>query len=494
MKAQNARGTRDFSPLEVQRRTYIIHTIKKYFERYGFVPLETPAIENLSTLTGKYGEEGDQLLFKILNSRLHESKNKEQLKAEFERMLEKPYNSELITERALRYDLTVPLARYVSQNRHHIVFPFKRYQIQPVWRADKPQKGRYREFTQCDADIVGTDSLLMEVELIMLINDVFTELIPQKGTNENLPSIELHINHRRILQGLAEWCGVADKFYEFVAVLDQLDKTPVDEVKQLLINHLNILSRKINDLFEMLNDYDNQRRKKIELEIHPNIANIETWKNLADNLLHLANSYSLKKGIEEMNKVLELIDLNALEILLKPNIKLARGLNYYTGVIFEAKTMVSESLSPLMTSSILGGGRYDNLTGIFDLPGISGVGISFGIDRLYDIMDALSLFYEKKLEENTSADILLVYLDEESQRTSLNMAQHLRKNGIRVEVYHQLDKLKKMMEYAHKKNFPYVGIIGEQERKEHTISLKDMKTGKQESTNIHELTTKLSKI
>lgn len=491
MKAQNARGTRDFSPAEVKRRNYIINTIKKHFERYGFVPIETPAIENLSTLTGKYGEEGDQLLFKILNSRLYESKNKEQLKVEFERMLEKPYNSELITERALRYDLTVPFARYVSQNRHNIVFPFRRYQIQPVWRADKPQKGRYREFTQCDADIIGTDSLLMEAELITLINDVFAELIPKGVFLEGYPSVELHINHRKILQGIAEWFGVSDRFYEFTTILDKLDKISENEVKELLQNHLNIPSNKVNDFFEMLNDYNNQRIKKIELGVNPNIANTEMWKNLADNLLHIANSYALKKGIDEMNRVLELIDINGLEIVLKPNIKLARGLNYYTGMIFEAKTVASEPSSPVLTSSILGGGRYDNLTGIFDLPGISGVGISFGIDRIYDIMEFLDLFKESSY---TSADVLLVYLDEASQRTSLRMADALRKKEIRVEVYHQPDRLKKVMEYANKKGFPYVGIIGEQERKENTISLKNMQTGEQKSITINELIIELSKL
>jgi histidyl-tRNA synthetase len=430
MKAQNARGTRDFSPEEVKKRNFIIQTIQKHFERYGFLPIETPAIENLSTLTGKYGEEGDQLLFKILNSRLHESKNKDVLKQEFEKMLEKPYNSELITERALRYDLTVPFARYVSQYRHTITFPFKRYQIQPVWRADRPQKGRYREFVQCDADVVGTNSLLMEVELVSLINDVFEELFPKE-------TIVLKFNNRKILQGIVEWLKVSDHFYSFVGIIDRLDKIDYSEFEKFLKNEL---------------------------------KNINLWNLLMNDLLEKSNSGHIKTGVEEMKYVLDRMDKEDLSIILQPDISLARGLNYYTGMIFEAKVLQSKFDAEVISSSILGGGRYDNLTGIFDFPGVSGVGISFGIDRIYDVMEALHLFDDKKLNIYP-AEILLVYLSNEDEKYCLSMAKRLRKQGIRVDIYHQVDKLKKVMEYADKKKYPYVGIVGEEERINGLVSL-----------------------
>jgi len=482
MKAQNARGTRDFSPEEVKKRNFIIQTIQKHFERYGFLPIETPAIENLSTLTGKYGEEGDQLLFKVLNSRLHESKNKDVLKQEFEKMLEKPYNSELITERALRYDLTVPFARYVSQYRHTITFPFKRYQIQPVWRADRPQKGRYREFVQCDADVVGTNSLLMEIELVSLINDVFEELFPKE-------TIVLKLNNRKILQGIAEWMKVSDHFHSFVGIIDRLDKIDYSEFEKFLKNELKNINAQNSDAFvEIIINY-----KIKEKEANTTIENIQLWNSLMNDLLKKSNSEHIKTGVEEMKYVLDRMDKEDLSIILQPDISLARGLNYYTGMIFEAKVLQSKFDAEVISSSILGGGRYDNLTGIFDFPGVSGVGISFGIDRIYDVMEALRLFDDKKLNIYP-AEILLVYLSNEDEKYCLSMAKRLRKQGIRVDIYHQVDKLKKVMEYADKKKYPYVGIVGEEERINGLVSLKNMQTKHQEKISFENLVQQLNVI
>jgi len=455
MKAQNARGTRDFSPIEVKKRNYIIETIKKYFELYGYQPIETPAIENLSTLTGKYGEEGDQLLFKILNSRLHESKNKELLLSEFSKILEKPYNSEHITERALRYDLTVPFARYVAQYRHTITFPFKRYQIQPVWRADKPQKGRYREFIQCDADVIGTSSLLMEVELIQLINDVFSSL--------KIP-VTLKINNRKIIAGIIESIGASEYFNELVVLIDKLDKVDVETVKAEMLK-LGLNENQVNKLFDYI------------LLKNDNFEKLESLKSI-DNT-------TLQKGIDEIYYILNFYRQNLLSIKLDFDVTLARGLNYYTGCIFEAKANVGN-----LSSSILGGGRYDDLTGIFDFPGVSGVGISFGIDRIYDVMSEANLFPEH-LNNFPPAKVLLVFMEEAQIPYAFEIAQLLRNNNISAEVYHQKDKLKKCFEYASKKGFQYVGIIGEQEQQNKTIALKDITIGQQENLHLSQLVEKL---
>lgn len=451
MKAQNARGTRDFFPNDVKKREYIIQTIKRYFELYGFLPIETPAIENLSTLTGKYGEEGDQLLFKILNSRLHEHKNKSLLKQEFEKMLEKSYNSEYISERALRYDLTVPFARFVSQYRHQINFPFKRYQIQPVWRADKPQKGRYREFIQCDADAIGTNSLLMEVELIQLINDVFKTL--------NWP-VRLKINNRKIIYGITEHIHAAELFNEIVVLLDKSDKQEPEQIKNEM-SCLGLSSKQIDTLFSFVLFNGN------------NFEKIDFLKSIHHPIL--------QKGIDEIYYILNFYKKNLLEINLEFDVKLARGLNYYTGTIFEAKANVGE-----LTSSILGGGRYDDLTGIFDLPNVSGVGISFGIDRIYDVMEEAQLF-PPYLMNISPAKILLLYMDESYLSYVCEIAHQLRKNNINTEVYHQPDKLKKCLNYADKKNFEYVGIIGETEFAEQKLSLKNLKTREQQSLKTEEI-------
>lgn len=456
MRAQNARGTRDFSPSEVKKRNYIINTIRETFELYGFLPVETPAIENLNTLTGKYGEEGDQLLFKLLNSRLHENKNKEELKSEFEKMLCAPYNSELITERALRYDLTVPFARYVSQYRHQITFPFKRYQIQPVWRADKPQKGRYREFVQCDADAIGTSSLLMEVEFIQLINDVFTKL--------QLP-VTLKINHRKIISGLlTEYIPEQKHHTAIITIIDKLEKIHHDEAVAEL-KQLGLSQDQIDALFN-----------SIQLSGTP-FEKLEKLKAIHNPLL--------QQGINEIYYILNFYKENLLNIQLELDIKLARGLNYYTGTIFEAKCNIGN-----LSSSILGGGRYDDLTGIFDLPNVSGVGISFGIDRIYDIMEDTQLFPDH-LNTIYPAKILLIYFDESGLKQCLKIAEQLRTAGISAEVYHQLDKLKKAMEYAHKKAYPYVGLLGEEEIRDATISIKDMRSGNQEKLSLYQLIQKL---
>ncbi|GAB4204151.1 MAG: histidine--tRNA ligase [Bacteroidia bacterium] len=456
MKAQNARGTRDFSPAEVKKRSYIIDTIKKQYELYGYLPIETPAIEKLSTLTGKYGEEGDQLLFKILNSRLHESKNKEVLREEFNKMLEKPYHSEYITERALRYDLTVPFARYVSQYRHQITFPFKRYQIQPVWRADKPQKGRYREFVQCDADAIGTNSLLMEIELIQLIQNVFVDL--------KLPVI-LKINNRKILSGIIDYIGANDKFVEIVTLIDKLDKAEADVIKDEM-QMIGLSEHQIEKIFDILS------LKKDNFEILERLRSI-------DNSI-------LQKGIDEIYYVLNFYrqNLSGIEqknFELKLDITLARGLNYYTGIIFEAKANAGN-----FQPSILGGGRYDDLTGIFDLPNVSGVGISFGIDRIYDVMEEAGLF-PSYLNNISPAKILLIYMEETYLPYVFEIAHQLRQSDISVEIYHQKDKLKKCFDYAHKKSFPYVGIVGESEASQRMVALKNMQSGEQQTLSLQQI-------
>ncbi len=446
MKAQTAKGTRDFSPIEVKKREYIIQTIKGFYELYGYLPIETPAIENLSTLTGKYGEEGDQLLFKILNSRLHEHKNKEKLLSEFNKMLDKSYNSEDISERALRYDLTVPFARYVSQYRHQITFPFKRYQVQPVWRADKPQKGRYREFIQCDVDCIGSTSLLCETELVLLINQVFEKL--------NL-NVVLKLNHRKLLIAIIEHIGAGQWFNQIVTLIDKLDKVDSAIIKQDLIQ-LGLNTMQIEQLFTLISVNYNAQEK---------LQYFQTQ----------LNSESAKKAIEDLNFIFNLIDTKKMHIQLDLDVKLARGLNYYTGTIFEVKALTDN-----FSASILGGGRYDDLTGIFDFPNISGVGVSFGIDRIYDVMNDLNLFPES-LNKIAPAKVLISYTSPEYITYALNTAQNLRNVGIATELYHQADKLKKQFEYANKKQFPYIIIIGDNEVQGNILTIKNMNTSEQKS-------------
>jgi len=446
-KASTPKGTRDFSAEEVSKRQFIIEKIRHQFQLYGYSPLETPSFENLSTLTGKYGEEGDRLIFKILNSGDYLSKADEKL------LVEKNSHSltSQISDKALRYDLTVPFARYVVQNQNEITFPFKRYQMQPVWRADRPQKGRYREFWQCDADVVGSDSLWQEVELVSLYDAAFTDL--------NVP-VEIHINNRKVLSGLAEVAGIQNQLIDFTVALDKLDKIGEEKVKQEMTERGIPESSidKLSALFSMSGDYKEQ------------LASLATI---------LKDSEIGMKGIEELNFVFEktkAVGLNSAEMIL--NLTLARGLDYYTGAIFEVKAKNVE------LGSIGGGGRYDDLTGIFGLKGLSGVGISFGLDRIYLVLDELKLFPETI--QNT-LDVLFINFGEREAEQSMKLVKELRVNQIRSEVYPDSLKLKKQMQYADKKNVKFTVIIGEEELKSKTATIKNMKTGEQKTVGYDEL-------
>ncbi|MBO9700859.1 MAG: histidine--tRNA ligase [Sporocytophaga sp.] len=450
------KGTRDFGPEKMAKRNYIFSTIKEVFTRFGFLPLETPSMENISVLTGKYGDEGDQLIFKILNSRLYEAKNKEELKAEFDKGLEKNTNSDVLTEKALRYDLTVPFARYVVMNRNEITFPFKRYQIQPVWRADRPQKGRYREFYQCDADIVGTDSLLCEAEIVLMVHEVFKKL--------KIENFALKINNRKILSGITEIIGKPGCETDFCVAIDKLDKIGIEGVLKEL-REKDFDEKSIELLLPILHLQGNSKEK------------LEAMKGI------LKSSSTGLKGIEEISIVLEKVDLLGLQnSSLEFDLTLARGLSYYTGAIFEVKAI------GVQIGSISGGGRYDNLTGVFGLPGVSGVGISFGVDRIYDVMEELNLFPEEHLN---STKILLCYFDEKGQQFGLPLLTKLRAECINSEIYPDVAKIKKQLDYANKKQVTYVGIIGDEEIKTGKVAVKNMVSGEQESLTIEEIITKL---
>jgi histidyl-tRNA synthetase len=446
-KPSNARGTRDFGPKEMVKRNYVFSIIKKHFERFGFQNIETPSIENLATLMGKYGDEGDQLLFKILNSG-------DFLKDISSNDLTYGYKilSQKIVEKGLRYDLTVPFARFVSMNRSELPFPFKRYQIQPVWRADRPQKGRYREFYQCDADIIGSDSLVNEAELISLFQAIFSEL--------NL-NVQLLINSRKVLTGLVDALGMIDKFTSFAIALDKLDKVGWDAVK--------------NELSDQGFEIDNLNKLKWILEFegtnNQKIANLKSF--LTDSEIGLA-------GLKEIEGVLS---FSADQTNINFDVKLARGLSYYTGLIFEGKAL------DLAFGSIVGGGRYDNLTSSFGLPNMSGVGISFGIERIIDVMDILELLPEV---DSNACKVLFTYFDLEGQLKCLSLANSLRINGISCEVYPDITKIKKSFEYADKKGIKFVAVIGSEEIKSGLISLKDMINGSQEELTLLQLTGKLS--
>ncbi|WP_028982310.1 histidine--tRNA ligase [Sporocytophaga myxococcoides] len=450
------KGTRDFGPEKMAKRNYIFSTIKEVFTRFGFLPLETPSMENISVLTGKYGDEGDQLIFKILNSRLYEAKNKEELKSEFDKSLEKNINSDVLTEKALRYDLTVPFARYVVMNRNEITFPFKRYQIQPVWRADRPQKGRYREFYQCDADIVGTDSLLCEAEIVLMVHEVFKKL--------KIENFALKINNRKILSGITEIIGKPGCETDFCVAIDKLDKIGIEGV--------------LKELREK--DFDEKSVELLLPILHLQGGSKEKLEAMREIL---KNSPSGLKGIEEINTVLEKVDLMGLtNSSLEFDLTLARGLSYYTGAIFEVKAI------GVQIGSISGGGRYDNLTGVFGLPGVSGVGISFGVDRIYDVMEELNLFPEEHLN---STKILLCYFDEKGQQFGLPLLTKLRAECINSEIYPEVAKIKKQLDYANKKQVTFVGIIGDEEIKTGKVAIKNMLSGEQESLNIDEIIAKL---
>jgi histidyl-tRNA synthetase len=457
MKPSIPRGTRDFGPAEMQKRQYIFNILKTNFQLFGYSPIETPTMENITTLTGKYGEEGDQLIFKVLNSRIHESKDdkKELLKKEFNTSLEKSYNSEALTEKALRYDLTVPFARYVVMNNHALTYPFKRYQIQPVWRADKPQKGRYREFYQCDADVIGSNSLINELELIAMMDKSFTEL--------NIPVI-VKFNNRKILSGIAEILNASDKIIDITVAIDKLDKIGKDGVVKEL-QEKGISDASIKQL-EPLIDLSGSNENKVN-----------TLKTF------LAASEIGKKGIEEIEFLLNNLNTITIKhIKVELDITLARGLNYYTGTIFEAKANAGT-----FTPSILGGGRYDDLTGIFGLKGLSGVGISFGVDRIYDVMEELNLFPESVNRVSTTK-ILLANFGEAELMHCLGLVSKLRTLGINAEVYPDVvKKIAKQFEYADKKQIPFVGVVGGNEMANNTVMLKNMISGTQEEVNFEKL-------
>ncbi len=456
MKPSIPKGTRDFGPTEMQKRQYILNILRKNFELFAYHPIETPSMENITTLTGKYGEEGDQLIFKILNSRIHESKQKELLRKEFELSLDSSRNSEELTEKALRYDLTVPFARYVVMNQHQLTFPFKRYQIQPVWRADRPQKGRYREFYQCDADVIGSNSLINELELISLMDKSFKEL--------NLPVI-IKFNNRKILTAIAELVNEQEKIIDITVAIDKLDKIGKEGVNKELLEK-GISNAAIETLQPLLNFKGS------------NIEKVDILKKL------IGNTDAGKSGIAEIEYILTNAKVLFAEVEL--DITLARGLNYYTGTIFEVKANAGT-----FTPSILGGGRYDDLTGIFGLKNMSGVGISFGIDRIYDVINELNLFPES-VTKLSSIKVLFTHFDEATQNHCLKLSAELRDNNISCEVYPDVTKkLSKQFEYANKKNIEFVCTVGSDELATEIYAIKNMITGEQKKLNITELVAEL---
>ena len=441
-------GTRDFGPETVRKRNYIFNTIRSVFELYGFQPLETPAMENMETLMGKYGEEGDKLIFKILNNGLNDPKNIEKAKLAFENVLQGK-NSKDLTERALKYDLTIPFARYVAMNHSQLNFPFKRYQIQPVWRADRPQKGRYREFYQCDADVVGSNSLLNEIELANIYATVFDKL----GI-----AVEIKINSRKILTALAELCGAADKMMDITIAIDKLDKIGLEKVKEEL-------SQK---------GLDNGQIVIIEKYLAITGSNEE---KLTDIKSLFGDNETGKKGIEEIEYVIS-SPLPAHYSLISIDFTLARGLNYYTGIIFEVKAL------GVQMGSIGGGGRYDDLTGLFGVPNIPGVGISFGVDRIYDVMEELQLF---PADVHVGTQVLFFNLGEAESRKAFELVQQLRNQGIRTELYHENSKFDKQFKYAEKKNIPFIIIMGSKELEEKTCVIKNLRSGEQQTLPVGDL-------
>jgi len=433
-------GTRDFGPAKMLKRQYILNTIRNVFEKFGFQPLETPAMENLSVLTGKYGEEGDQLLYKILNSGDFLSKvQPDQLKEGSKALTFK------IAEKGLRYDLTVPFARFVVMNQNEITFPFRRYQIQPVWRADRPQKGRYREFYQCDADVVGTDSLLCEAEIVLMINEVMGRF--------GLPDFTIKLNNRKVLTAIAESIGAAGKEAALCVAIDKIDKIGTDKVKAELMEN-GFSPESVSKLDPIFKISGSNAQKIQELEVI------------------LKDSAKGSQGISELKELFELVKSFGLtdhHVLL--DITLARGLSYYTGTILEVKVNNSS-----ISSSISGGGRYDNLTGVFGLEGISGVGFSFGVDRLYDVMEDLQLF---PAEVHATTKVLLLNFGQATLSHSLNILSKLRQQNVKSEIFPEDAKIKKQMNYANKKGVPFVIMIGENEINEGKYQLKNMETGEQ---------------
>ena len=448
------KGTRDFSAEQIAKRNYIIDTVKKQFELFGFAPIETPSFEKLSTLTGKYGEEGDRLIFKILNSGdfLHKV-NEELLQSKDSKKV-----TSKISEKALRYDLTVPFARYVVQRQNELTFPFKRYQIQPVWRADRPQKGRFREFYQCDADVVGSQSLWQDVEFALLYDAVFSEL--------KVP-VTIKINNRKILSGLTDLLEEKDKFTEFIVALDKLDKIGKEGVVKEMLSK-GISEKSIENISPIF-DFKGDNNEKIKL-----------LKDL------LVSSEEGQKGLEELEFVLDKIRQTGVKTAeIEFDITLARGLNYYTGSIYEV------SAKGVQMGSIGGGGRYDDLTGIFGLKNMSGIGISFGLDRIYLVMEELNLFQEVKVPV---PEVLFINFGENEAQYSLKAVQQLRTNGISAELYPDSAKMKKQMTYANKRGIPYVAMAGSDEMEKGIFTLKDMKNGTQEQIPLSAMIEKLSDV
>lgn len=445
------KGTRDFSPLEMNRRNYIFTTIRSVFEKYGYQPIETPAMENLSTLLGKYGEEGDKLLFRILNSGDFLSQvNEEDFRKDNAASL-----SSRICEKGLRYDLTVPFARYVVQHRNDISFPFKRYQIQPVWRADRPQKGRYREFYQCDADVVGSDSLLNEAELLLIADQVFKKL----GIR-----VIIKLNNRKILSGIAELIGHADKITDITVAIDKLDKIGIEKVNEELAER----------------GLDAVAISRLQPVINLEGTNQEKLDKLSELLSVTRDGPA---GIEEISTILNFTGLMNISSAIELDLTLARGLNYYTGAIIEVKA------ADVSMGSISGGGRYDNLTGIFGLPGVSGVGISFGADRIYDVLNELNLFPS---DSASTTRVLCVNFGGEEEKACIALASRLREEGINTEVFPDNTKLKKQFAYADSKQIPWVVIIGSEERAQGVCVLKNMVNGEQNTVKPEEIPLKIS--
>ncbi len=440
-------GTRDFSSETVRKRNYILSTIKNVFECYGFEPLETPAMENLETLMGKYGEEGDRLIFKILNNGLNDPKNEAKAKEGFEKLLNGK-NSTALTERALKYDLTIPFARYVAMNHGQLTFPYKRYQIQPVWRADRPQKGRYREFTQCDADVVGSTALINEVELSNIYHAVFVKL--------RLNNYSLKINHRKVLAALAEKIGGADSLTDITVAIDKLDKIGIDKVN-LELNQRGLSVTQIDFINQYLNVNGNNEEKLNKIE------------------LLLSNNHLAADGIKELRFIVQ----TASKVNIDIDFTLARGLNYYTGTIFEAKAPAEVQIG-----SIGGGGRYDNLTALFGVNNIPGVGISFGVDRIYDVLDELNLF-PQDIQISTRA--LFFNMGTEESKFSYAVMQSVREKGIPCELYHEQAKMDKQFKYADKKNILFAVIIGSMEMENNVCILKNLSTGEQQQISLTEL-------
>jgi histidyl-tRNA synthetase len=440
------KGTRDFTPQEMIRRNYIFEHIRKIFNQYGYVPIETPAMENLSTLTGKYGEEGDKLLFKILNSGNYLSGvAPEEISDEKINQL-----TLKIAEKGLRYDLTVPFARFVVQHLNEITFPFKRYQIQTVWRADKPQKGRYREFYQCDVDVIGSDSLMNEVELVQIIHDIFKDIDIQVVTK---------LNNRKILAGMAEIAGVPERFTDLTIALDKLDKIGLEKVREELIGK-GFTKGELDKLYPFL-DLHGDYMEKIKIL-----------------RARLEGSPQGMEGIAEIQAIFEKLKILGIEDGCELDITLARGLNYYTGTIFEVKAKDVE------IGSLCGGGRYDDLTGVFGLPGVSGVGISFGADRIYDVLLALNRFPENVV---SNTRVLFVNFGEKEEKFCLRLATRLRESGIVTEIYPDPGKMKKQMKYADQKQIPYVVLVGENEISSGSLTVKNMKSGEQTALTVEQL-------